>query len=55
MQTVKAIVRNRVIREIMSMVAYSVHVFIHSTLTVLTRVPAEMKAAASVRRASVLA
>ncbi len=55
MQAVKAIAHNRVIREIMSMAAYSAHVFIHSTLTVLTRVSAAMKAAASVRRASVLA
>jgi len=55
MQAVKAIVHNRVIREIMSMAAYSVHVFIHSALSALTRVAAAMKAAASVPRASVLA
>lgn len=55
MQAVKAIVHNRVIREIMSMAAYSVHVFIHSALSVLTIVPAATKAAAFAPRASVLA
>ena len=51
MQAVKAIVHNRVIREITSMVAYSVHVSIHSVPTALTRVPA-MRREASVLKAS---
>lgn len=53
MQAVKAIVHNKVIREITSMAAYSVHVFIHSALSALTRVPAMTRAVASVPKASV--
>lgn len=54
MQAVKAIVRNRVIREILSMAAFSVHVFIHSAVSALTKMPVERKAV-SVPKASALA
>ena len=54
MQAVKAIVHNKVIREITSMAAYSVHVFIHSAVSALTKMPVARKAAA-VPKASALA